>query len=162
MLDQDREGIVKTFGNKLRVRVNGIYVEDGRILMIRHKSLGESGIFWSPPGGGMEFGSSVSENLEREFQEETGLRVKMGRFLFVHEYLRAPLHAVELFFAVDKIGGRLELGKDPEMADAQIISEVRLMSMNEIKSIDKASRHQVFELCDSVDELLQLSGYYRL
>lgn len=159
----DREQIIKAFGNRLRVRVNGIYVENDRILMIRHKALGTSGVFWSPPGGGMEFGSSVAENLEREFLEETGLRVEMERLLFVHEYLKEPLHAVELFFVVNKVGGEIIMGRDPEMSEsAQIISEVRLMSMDQIKSIDRANRHQAFDLCDSIGELFQLSGYYRL
>jgi len=71
--------------------------------MASHHSLGESGILWAPPGGGMDFGQSVEENLTREFREETGLKVEVKRFLFINEFLAVPLHAVELFFEVTRI-----------------------------------------------------------
>lgn len=162
-MEREKEAFIKTFGNRLRIRVNGIYVESDQVLMIRHRAVGEKGEFWSPPGGGMEFGSSATENLEREFIEETGLRVKVERLLFVHEYLNVPLHAVELFFFVSKIDGEIIKGTDPEMdAQNQIISEVKFMSMKEIKSLDRSNRHQAFDLCDNIDDLLQLRGYYRL
>jgi 8-oxo-dGTP diphosphatase len=159
-LDKD---IITHFGKKLRVRVNGIYINDGKILLIKHKSLGPSGFFWSPPGGGMEFGSSATDNLEREFFEETGLKIKVGDFLFVHEYLNVPLHAIELFFSVVKINGRLSMGMDPEMPhDRQIISEIKMMDIEEIKMLDKKNRHQVFEMCKNLNDLLMLKGYFKI
>lgn len=158
-----KDEIVKTFGKRLRVRVNGLYIEDGKILLIRHKSLGPSGIFWSPPGGGMEFGESAEANLQREFLEETGLTVKVEKFLFVHEFLDVPLHAVELFFSVKKIGGEMALGADPEMTRAnQIIAEVKMLDFEEIKKMPADNVHQVFQLCDNVNDLMNLSGYLRL
>ena len=60
------ENIVKHFGNRLRVRVNGILIENERILMVKHVGLGETGYLWAPPGGGIEFGTSAPQNLERE------------------------------------------------------------------------------------------------
>jgi 8-oxo-dGTP diphosphatase len=59
----------------------------------------------------------------------------VGKFLFVHEFLEAPLHAVELFFQVQIIGGTLKKGIDPELAhDAQIIDELRWFSREEIEA----------------------------
>jgi 8-oxo-dGTP diphosphatase len=157
------EDIIKNFGGKLRVRVNGICIEDEKILLIKHESLSPSGYFWSPPGGGMEYGASASENLEREFFEETGLEVKVGELLFVHEYLNVPLHAIELFFSVVKIKGVLILGLDPEMPhNRQIISDIKWMDIKEIKKIDKGNRHQVFELIDDLGQLMTLKGYFQL
>jgi 8-oxo-dGTP diphosphatase len=157
------EDIIAHFGNKLRVRVNGIYIENGKILLIKHKNLGPTGVFWSPPGGGMDYGLSAIDNLEKEFFEETGLEAKVGEFLFVHEYLNVPLHAIELFFSVVHVNGQLSMGFDPEIpTDRQIISEIRMMGMGEIKLIEKRSRHQVFEICETLDGLIGLKGYLKL
>ena len=51
--------IVEAFGNKLRVRVCGICVDENKVLLINHHSLNEGGDFWAPPGGGMDFGKSA-------------------------------------------------------------------------------------------------------
>ena len=43
--------IVENFGNKLRVRVCGICIENNKILMVNHHSLNKGDDFWGPPGG---------------------------------------------------------------------------------------------------------------
>ena len=78
-----REKIIKKFGNKLRIRVCGLCVEGGKILLVNHHSLNENGEFWGPPGGGMDYGYSAEENLKREFHEETGLHIEIENFLFM-------------------------------------------------------------------------------
>jgi 8-oxo-dGTP diphosphatase len=106
--------VEEKFGNRLRVRVCGICIHESAILMVHHQGLRE-GPFWAPPGGGMEYGVPAAANLEREFLEETGLEVRTGQWLFATEFIQSPLHAVELFFLVDRIGGSLRAGYDPEM-----------------------------------------------
>ena len=76
--------------------------------MARHDSLGETGILWAPPGGGMEFGQSVRDNLKREFREETGLTTEIIRYLFINEFLKPPLHAIEIFLEVKRDRGHAE------------------------------------------------------
>ena len=108
-MNRIREKIVEQFGNKLRIRVCGLCIEDEEILLVNHHSLNKNGDFWGPPGGGMDFGQSAEENLKREFIEETGLNIEIERFLFVHEYLSPPLHAIELVFKVKRIDGTLKI-----------------------------------------------------
>jgi len=134
--------IIEKFGNRLRLRVCGILEEDDKILLVRHSSIGRKGILWAPPGGGMKFGTSAEENLIREFKEETGLDISVMDFLFVHEFLSPPLHAMEFFFRVKKVGGSLMLGHDPEMPqENQIIREIRFVSKQEIVSMDPETVH---------------------
>ena len=102
--DKISKEIEAKFGNHLRSRVNGVLIEDGKILMIKHL-MGNGKIMWSVPGGGMHFGQSAAQNLKREFSEDTGLDIAVKAYLFVHEYLAAPLHAMEHFFSGEKIGG---------------------------------------------------------
>ncbi len=153
--------IIKKFGNQLRVRVCGILIEDDRILMVLHHSLGESGFLWAPPGGGMNFGQSVNDNLVREFREETGLTVEIKRFLFINEFLDIPLHAVEIFFEVIRKGGKLITGTDPEMnKEAQIIKEISFLGPSELNSIGKNQLHGVFANCRRPKDLLHMKGYF--
>lgn len=158
--DKISKEIESKFGNHLRSRVNGILIEDGKILMIKHL-MGNGKVFWSVPGGGMNFGQNAFENLKREFSEETGLIIEVKAYLFVHEYLAAPLHAMEHFFSVEKTGGNLELGTDPELyPDSQIIEEVKWMDLKEIRSLPKQALHQIFWGIKSLEELVLLRGYF--
>ncbi len=158
--DQFNKEIEAKFGNRLRSRVNGILIEDGLILMMKHRMFDQRE-FWSVPGGGMKFGTSAGENLQREFLEETGLRIEIDRYLFVHEFLDPPLHAMEHFFKVNRISGIARLGKDPELSlENQIILELRWMSVEEIQMIPKSSLHRVFWGINSLDQLALWKGYF--
>jgi len=152
---------LKEFGNKLRVRVCGICLRGNKLLLIKHESLGKKGYVWIPPGGGAEFGSNLGQNLVREFKEETGLEVEIGEFLFVHEFLAPPLHALEFFFVTKEQGGTVQLGNDPELSQHdQIISDIRFLSFKEINGIHIENKHQIFQRCRSQSELLKLKGYF--
>jgi 8-oxo-dGTP diphosphatase len=156
------EKIIEKFGNKLRVRVCGILIEKGKILLIRHRSLGKKGVLWAPPGGGMQFGESAEETIKREFEEETGLKIKVERYLFTHEFLDPPLHAIELFFEVTRVGGELNTGYDPEMKkNDQIIAEVAYLDIDGLKEIDHDSIHNVLRNVNNLKDLLYLDGYVK-
>lgn len=154
--------IDKIYGNRVRVRTCGIYWKDNMILMVNHLGLGPAN-FWAPPGGGVEYGESLTRALEREFEEETGLQVETGRFIGVCEFRKSPLHAVELFFEVRHKGGALRKGNDPELpSDSQMISSVAFMSMETIGALDKAERHGLFEIFKTEKELKSASGYWKI
>lgn len=152
--------VLTVFGNQLRVRVCGLCRHDNRLLMVRHRGLGSTNIFWSPPGGGVQFGETARQALIREFSEETGLVIDVGELLFVNEFIAPPLHAIELFFRVSITGGIQQLGIDPELGlDNQLIDEIKFMRVDEIKSYLPGEVHSVFQKCHSFDDLFQLRGY---
>ena len=153
--------IIEEFGNKLRVRVCGICIKGDSMLLVNHHSLNKGNDFWAPPGGGMDFGQSAEENLKREFLEETGLEVDVEKFLCVHEYLKAPLHAIELLFKVKEAGGNLVKGVDPELKRSeQIIRDVEYVSMKRLKSMKANSVHQLLGLIHDLKLIDDLKGYY--
>ncbi len=153
--------VIEQFGNSVRVRVSGLCCQGDQVLLINHRNVGPDVDFWAPPGGGVHFGESVREALQREFREETGLDIQVGDLLFVNEFIGLPLHAVELFFLVQRTSGNLQTGTDPEM-QRQLIADVRFLSFSAINLIPEAQKHNLFRHCQSVEELRRMRGFYSL
>lgn len=148
------------YGNKVRIRVCGLCWRDDQLLVLDHHHLGTPH-FWAPPGGGVEFGMNLHENLMREFLEETGLQVTVGDFLFSAELIKPPLHAIELFFTVSLVGGTLQRGYDPE-TKLRVIGEAAFKSLDEIHLLPSNQRHGIFSMVNSPLDLRNLRGYVRL
>ena len=66
----------------------GVYTKalimfENKVLIIKrssYTSFGEGE--WDLPGGGLQFGESLHECLNREIKEETGLTVRIGKLLY--------------------------------------------------------------------------------
>lgn len=147
------------FEGRIRVRVCGILHENGKILLLKHQSIGPAGYLWSPPGGGVEFGESLTETLKKEFLEETNLSIEVGNYLFGNEFLGKKHHAIELFFEVTRLSGELRLGSDPELPqERQILSEAKFFSSDELESIPADAIHNAFNTADARDKITKLRG----
>lgn len=82
------------------VAVGGIVIVDGRALLIRRGQPPREGE-WSIPGGHLELGETLTEALEREMLEETGLHVRVGPLIEALERIfRAPDGAVEYHYVI--------------------------------------------------------------
>lgn len=126
--------------------------------MVNHRGITQ-GPFWAPPGGGLEFGESLEESLQREFLEETGLTISVAEFQFGCQLIQRPLHAIELFFRVTIRDGELQKGQDPEMP---IIDEVRFMSPAELQQIPPAHLHGIFSHVASPEDVMSVNGFHRI
>ncbi len=70
------------------LRVYGVLLRDGRVL-ISAEYVGE--VFcWKFPGGGVKRDESAEQALIREFREETGLDIEIGRLLHAPGTLFSP------------------------------------------------------------------------
>lgn len=82
--------------------VAGIVREDGLFFIAHRIPSGEMGCRWEFPGGKVEEGESFQETLVREYEEEFGVKVKVGSFIgetsFVHKGNKVLLHAYEVIF----------------------------------------------------------------
>jgi 8-oxo-dGTP diphosphatase len=150
--------IVKIYGNRLRVRVCGLCWESDKLLLVNH-SLLSGNTLWSPPGGGLEYGETIEMAIRREFSEETGLDVGRPSFAFGCEFVKEPLHALELFFNVVIQGGRLKAGYDPEL---QLIQDVRFFSESELAALPADELHGIFRVARTPNELRKLTGFYSI
>ena len=154
MLDE----VSKIYGKRLRVRVCGLLQEQDRLLLVNHTLPGKP-TWWAPPGGGIEFGESLEHALTREFEEETRLKITVGQFAFGCEFLQDPLHAIELFFWVTRIGGTLQAGQDPELP---LIADVQFMTIHEINALPRDAVHAMFHNVHSKVDLQHLKGFFRI
>jgi ADP-ribose pyrophosphatase YjhB (NUDIX family) len=125
---------------KLRVRAAGILVNDkDQILLVMDKLDSGDGFWWGPPGGGMEEDDeSIEHCLKREIFEETGLKVDVGRLIYVREYRQTGIntHHIEFFFEVFNAQGRmhdLSADKPPIGADPRRFAQ--WMSCDDLQNI---------------------------
>lgn len=151
------ELLLAPYAGKVRVRVGGLLLSGGGLLLAAHRGLLPGGApFWSPPGGGWTFGESLKAALVREFAEETGLAVRVGRFLHLHEFRSEGLQALELFFEViaEDEAAAPRLGHDPEhAADQQLLTELRWLTPRQLLALPPAQVHPVLRLVLSVDDV---------
>lgn len=116
-----------------RLATRAIIVQDGRLLLVNAYPGARSDL-WCAPGGGVEPGRSLPENLAREIHEECGLDVSVGPLALVNEFHdpRTGFHQVDLFFRCTVTGGRL----DPGWADpARVVHTRRFFAPDELASI---------------------------
>lgn len=116
--------IPAVYRDRLRVRVGALVVQDNALLLVEHEGLWEAGPFWTPPGGGVDYGEALPEALRREVQEETGVDLEVGALRYVLDFVRPPLHAVSFYFECTVADATaLRLGTDPEL-DTQLLRSV--------------------------------------
>ncbi len=138
------------YENRLRVRVMGVLVEmqqgKPKMLLLRLAPFGEMGEFWLPPGGGVQFGEPMQVALQREFEEETGLQVRPTEFLTCHEFISEKYHAVELLWRVERVGGQIRRGYDPERAPTeQLIQNFAWFSYQALQALPLPKRYPLLD-----------------
>jgi ADP-ribose pyrophosphatase YjhB (NUDIX family) len=121
----------------VHVRVTGVVIEDGRILLLNQDT--DTGRSWSLPGGKVEEGETLSSALVREMREETGLNVEPGRLLYVCDHLPGNgTHVVHLTFEASRVGGIV--GEVTAGADTRPIRSVELVKLTDLPSLGFSER----------------------
>jgi 8-oxo-dGTP pyrophosphatase MutT (NUDIX family) len=109
-----------------RLAARALILQDDRLLLVNAYAGGRSDL-WCAPGGGVESGASLHDNLIREVHEETGLTVSVGPPALVNEFHdpATGFHQVDLFFRCTITGGQV----DPAWRDpARVVTERRFFA----------------------------------
>lgn len=125
------------YQNKVRVRVAGLLQRSDKILLVKLHSPVIDREIWLPPGGGVEFGESLHQAVKREFKEETGLIISVGKLRHINELIEGKYHALEFFFDVfADDNADFAMGTDPEHSpDDQILKDIHFFSQNELTQL---------------------------
>ncbi|MEO1023771.1 MAG: NUDIX domain-containing protein [Bacteroidota bacterium] len=125
------------YTNHIRIRACGLLVEHGRILLVQLFSPVVKRPIWTPPGGGVKFGETVQQAVQREFLEETNLEVGVEELALVNELIEPPYHVIEFYFRVKRRSGKIQLGTDPEHdPDHQILTRLQFFDSDKLDDID--------------------------
>ncbi|WP_417729006.1 NUDIX domain-containing protein [Roseovarius sp.] len=116
-----------------RLAARAVIVVQDRLLLVNAYADAASTL-WCAPGGGVETGSSLPDNLIREVHEETGLTIRVGPPCLINEF-HAPgtgFHQVEVFFRCTLITGTLsDDWQDPE----RIVTRRQWVTQAEMESL---------------------------
>lgn len=126
-----------------RLAVRAAILHDDRLLMVNAWP-GKGSDLWCLPGGGVEPGQSLPENLARELAEETGLSITVGAPILVNEFHdpASGFHQVELHFRAT-----LAAGRDIALADPHgVVNRFRWVTRDELATL----RHKPDGLAEAV------------
>ncbi len=113
----------------MRIRVAGLLVINGQVLLVKHRKGNKS--YWLLPGGGIKSGETIQDALKRELFEELNLHIEVGDFLFVVETIaKQGTHIVQLTYAIyAKDTESLAVGEDRRVVGFIFLSEPDLQDI---------------------------------
>lgn len=121
---------------RTKLGASGILVRFNRVLLGRREAKDASlpGL-WCSPGGGVEYGETVDAAIVREFTEEVGLVVSVGKLISVEERITDHSHSAIVFKEVKVAGGQLTIGDGFD--NVQWFTAAELMQMFEAGEVTK-------------------------
>ncbi|PQO23168.1 NUDIX hydrolase [Rhodobacteraceae bacterium WD3A24] len=116
-----------------RLAVRGVILRNDRLLIVNAYPEGRSDL-WCAPGGGVERGTSLPENLRREVHEETGLDIAVGAPCLVNEFHdpASGFHQCDIYFRARIVGGALDAAwRDP----LGVVNQRRFVTRDELAAL---------------------------
>lgn len=73
---------------RFNIRVYGIWIEDGKLLVNEEVIRGLSHTVIKFPGGGLDFGEGIADCLKREWKEELGTDIAIIRHFYTTDFFQ--------------------------------------------------------------------------
>ena len=110
-----------------RIATRAVLIHQNRLLLVNAWPDGKSDL-WCAPGGGVQIGTSLPDNLAREVHEETGLHIFVGNPCLINEFHdpKSGFHQIEVFFRCSTPDPDIDPAwRDPEgvVTDRRWVSE---------------------------------------
>lgn len=124
---------------KYRVGVVAVVFDaQGRILLFKHTY---RKFDWGLPAGGLEFGEAPEEAVRREFLEESGIQIEVGRLLMAISAKEG--HHISLIYLCRILEG--------EFRESLEISEVRYFETERLPAMLFAEKEMIRNIKDSLE-----------
>lgn len=91
------------FWGNYSIGVGALVIKDGKFLLVKRAHDPGKG-YWTNPGGYIEQFESIETTVEREVEEEAGIRAKVNRIVAIRDLPR-QIHNLYVAFAMDYIDG---------------------------------------------------------
>lgn len=121
----------------LSITVRAIVIKSGKLLLVKHGSYGgkPSNDYYCTIGGHLDEGEDIIGGLRREVLEETGVKAKIGRLLFVQQY-QDEAEYLEFFFELTNSDDfeKVDLSK---ASHGHEIAEIGFINPKNIKVLPK-------------------------
>lgn len=133
-----------------KVDIRGFVLnEKDEILMAKESLDGK----WSIPGGWADIGSTPSEIVVKEIEEETGIKAEVVRLLAVydkrmHPHPPAPNYVYKIIFHCRIVGGAMNSGFD--ILDTNFFSLDKLPELSEERILESQLK-DLFQMATSVE-----------
>lgn len=126
---------------KLTVRVYGLLISDGRVLVSDEFIAGQR--ITKFPGGGLEFGEGPADCVVRELQEELNIHVEVDEHyyttdFFVRSAFDPAVQVISIYYLVKKTGtGKISVsGKAHDYMDSEGAQSFRWLEINKMQEND--------------------------
>jgi 8-oxo-dGTP pyrophosphatase MutT (NUDIX family) len=116
-----------------RIRAGILIFDDGKLLLVKHVDPEDGYTWWVAPGGRVEEDETIFECAERETLEETTLKVKAGRVVYLCQYIdrRAGINSIEVYLTCESSKGSPRCGVSCyEVADIGFFPRQETAGMN--------------------------------
>ena len=121
----------------VRLAVRAVILHRGRLLIVNAWPGGVSDL-WCAPGGGVEPGRSLPDNLIREVAEETGLTIAVGVPCLVNEFHdpASGFHQCDIYFRATITGGLTADAPATDWRDpAGVVDQRRFVTEAELRAL---------------------------
>lgn len=119
-----------------RVSSRAIIIEDGKLLTMFRRKIKKDGSvkeYYVIPGGGLEEGETLEENVIRELKEEFNVDIEIVKFLSTEEYD----DTIANYFLCKIINGTPKLGgEELDRITPENYYEIRYIDLNDIDNYD--------------------------
>ena len=134
--DADPGPVATAPRGRVRLAVRALILHAGRLLIVNAWPGGVSDL-WCAPGGGVEPGRSLPDNLIREVREETGLTIAVGVPCLVNEFHdpASGFHQCDIYFRATLTGGLPEAGLDGWRDPAGVVDRRRFVTEPELRQL---------------------------
>lgn len=115
--------------------VGAVVFREGRVLLIRRGQAPAKDL-WAIPGGSVEIGETLQQAAEREIREETGIRIRAVRPIYIFDVIERDeresvrFHYVIIDLSAEYVSGELSAGDDAVEARWVSAEEINSLAVN--------------------------------